>query len=288
MRDVEVTLFDSNGRELAKGIVYEYDEKKGERVVELRCRSDIGVYLDQRVNIKHESDYGPIWLSYGNHVPNQTEIDRGFALWLNQIWTEGLPGKELISPIELWSTCFKYLTWAVWWTYNDLSWGARNYYLRIDVNYEGSRYGLLKQFAQLFNVKFVYDDKKFSMIPFEQYSDAPVHVIGYASNEKWDAKQQEYIELTLINRIGIGDRAKSLSWVHLPNAFDMIRARLKDIVKYTSYDIWGFAVNEEEKIIYSGQTIELDYVKYYVQDIKYDKETLNGMKSFSATCVRFV
>jgi hypothetical protein len=49
--NIEVTLFDNKGKELAKGVVYEYDEKRDERVVELRCKCNMAVELKKTVDI---------------------------------------------------------------------------------------------------------------------------------------------------------------------------------------------------------------------------------------------
>jgi len=283
--NIEVSLYDSTGTRLARGLIYEYDEKRDQRVVELRCRSDIGVYLDGETEINDETDVVRFSYAGSNNVEtNITRFTNACMTWFNTLWVRAFKERDIyLSQAEI-RTFFKPIVDEMLTVLSRL---ARADYL-LSIRTVGwsvaTRRYLLPQLAQMLNAKFIYIEPHFEVKPFTLYSENSIDIQGYISNEKWDSAKQtvdgvkfiESIKLFNTNRQEVGDITKT--------AINNIHSRLAELIKYRSYSIWGFA----HKIIYPGNTISLNETKYYVQDIKYEPETLNTKKTFNATCVRFV
>ena len=295
-RSLEVKLYDKNGTKLADGVVYEYNEKRDERVVELKCRSDVTSYFEQRINIDRVNNNaistGANYLSRGDDTRNMTAIMRMYRSWFLFVRDIAFPRITFIASDEHWMSFFIHFIRATLWRFNnDFNGGSgiSGYYnLRVCTKYSGTRRDLLTQLSYYLKAKFIiHTDNIIEMVPFAEIDSNPVVVNGYISKEKHETVQQISVSFTLIERVVLR-RGQSYSVVDLPNILTNTRRRLREIEKCIKYTFWGFAVREESKMIFSGQTIFFDYENYLVQDIKYDKETLNGMKSFNATCVRFI
>ena len=295
LSEFEVTLFDKHGNELAKGLIYEYEEKRDERVVVLRCRSDIGVYLDGETGIDNDVDiirfnHRGAGAEHEIYVADFTSL---CVRWFHILWGRAFKEKEIVlQPNEI-RYFFKPIVDELIKVMSRRARGNYTLEIRTVGGSVPTRKELLPQLAQLFNAKFVYVYPHFEVTQFSLYEANPVYIKGYMSNEKWDSTVQAVDGVSFIHsvRLFIGTSNVEVSpnkYNFMEPALENIRDRLAKLIKYRSYHIWGFAEKEEEKMIYSGQTISLDGVKYYVQDIKYDTETLNSKKSFNATCVRFV
>jgi hypothetical protein len=297
--NIEVSLHDSKGTLLASGLIYEYDEKRDERIVELRCRSDIGVYLEKTVNLNTSSGYRRIITRFNydkdDMASSRISIVEAWRSGFNSIWGRGFADK--ISEMQELDP-FLFFEPFVDVMVNALIKGkirSGEYRLWVNISFNGHRSCLLSQLSQMLYAKFIYKDSMFYIAPFQNYTNNPITIQGFVSNEKWDKTEQAVGGVTFISYVQMMDLTNTvLTYNHnwpgymigriTDDIIECINSRLAEIIKYRSYSIWGFA----HKIINSGNTILLNGTKYYVQDIKYEPETLNTKKTFNATCVRFV
>jgi len=297
--NIEVTLYDSKGTRLARGLIYEYYEKRDERIVELRCRSDIGVYLEKTVNLNTSSGYRRIITRFNydkdDIASSRISIVEAWRSGFNTIWGSGFADKiSEMSEIDPFLFFEPFVDVMV----NALIKGkirSGEYRLWVNISFNGHRSCLLSQLSQMLYAKFIYNDSMFYITPFQNYTNNPITIQGFVSNEKWDKTEQAVGGVTFISSVQMMDLTNTvLTYNHnspgtmigriTDDILKSINSRLAEIIKYRSYSIWGFA----HKIINSGNTISLNRINYYVQDIKYETETLNTKKTFNATCVRFV
>jgi hypothetical protein len=292
LNSTRVEIIDKSGYTLASGNIFEYNEKRDEGTVEITCRSDIDVFLDEEATIS-TGQHARSFFKASRDTTLSVIADRCSVGWFKWVWEQVFPSHITYS---LQGTNLMFFRPFAVVIQNALR-GCRSgedYSIRAAHNYRRNRYEIIRQLAFILNAKFIFDyaNNRFIITPFDRYSDNPIHITGYVSNERHEVTEQ------LINRENIFVDFRYYgsvtgSWSILDPLNIEINSRLVDIVKYKSYNIWGYVdptKNEPntEQIIYSGQTINLDGIDYYVQDIKYEVETLDTMKTFHATCVRFL
>lgn len=273
---------------LASGIFYEYSENREDFSVELIVRSALSEELDEHIGWNEKR--------YDTTISNTSTLEHFVSIlqnWLQWVWHSRA---EFTTPIEISPGLFQPIGNIIRNKTKDYAFG--DYTLRIRTSFTGTRKTLMKQISMFLNAKIIYlpEKGKFRAIPFRAYENNPTIVTGYVSDEGYDRTEQSLEEITLFNYVRTystgGQRIDSFKNSILRYANN----NLRDIVFFKRYRIWGHSatiapsgdLTTPGKIIHTGETIRLNGIDYYVQDISYDFERLNDLKTFEAECVRFV
>lgn len=278
--NVTVTIKDNEQNVLAKGRLYSYDEDRENFAVEFTCKSEIGVWLDEDISMDY---FGPNLeaMTFYPYDPIN-EFRMLWKIWFNALWIQYC-GQFISYQLHDEETLLNGLAQIV----KNLHYASiGQYYLKVRSTYYGNRAGLLKLFAQFFNAKFIYDgaNRVFHIIPFKHYQDNPIDITGFVSNEEYDSQEQVLSNESIIGLVKYRTVLAGNPEIDITGRInDYISSRLVNSINFKRYDIWGYA----NQIIYTGFTIKLDGVDYYVQDVEYETETLDSLKSFKAKGIRF-
>lgn len=275
--NIIVTIKDSAQNTLAQGMLYLYNEDRENFAVEFTCKSDINVWLNQDVNGSYYPPVGQMTFSHNSSLEHFRSL---WIHWFGSAWG-ALFGYQITYQLHEEELLFNGLANIV----KNREYPVDSYYLKPEIQIFGTRADALKLMAQTLNAKFVYDgvSKVFHIIPFKYYKDNPIDISGFISNEEYDSQEQVLSNDSIFSQVKTYRRLGSSYETITNNINSYVFSRLTNLVKYKKYDIWGYA----NQIIYSGFTIRLDGNDYYVQDIEYESETLDSLKSFKAKGIRF-
>jgi len=278
--NISVTLKDRDNNLLARGKLYSYHEDRENFAVEFTCRSEMGVWLEEEVSMTNFGPNGAFMAFYPYY--SLAELRQLWKTWFSKLWvrhcgsTIGYQFYDEIESLNGLANVIKKTHFA----------SDGQYMLQVRSTYSGSRAGLIKLFAQFFNAKFIYDieEKKFHIIPFQQYLDDPIEITGYVSSEEYDSQDQVIESSSIVQSVMYRTVLPGNPWISITDKVNAyVFSRLQKSVNFKRYSIWGYAA----QVVYSGYTIRLDGVDYYVQDVEYDTETLDSIKSFRAKGIRF-
>ena len=273
----------TSSQSLAEGRLIEYHENRENASVELVCDSYISRFFDSTIGFSGTMQRKNI-RSYG--TPESFMLL--FIDCFNDIWARGLDRINIQIP-----TVIFFLIGQLLYNVVKSNWKGRNnnYIYKLSYTFSGTRYNLLKQLSQLLNVKIKYMHTSDSLVfcsfdsldsNYTNISDS--HSGGYIISEKWDSKEQLIEPHTLFINFERFNTNNSLLDDYIPHFTSAIINRLSRVLSFKSYEIWGYA----NKILYSGETLRLNNTNYYIKDISYEFKTLDSIKSFHATCIRFL
>lgn len=284
---------DSLGNTLADGRIMEYTEDRENFKVSIKVESILKLELEKEAKI-HEK-------AFSRNIIGNMPVEGFRAYWLD--WLEWI--RSLIFPsysFELRSDSF-FLNYSQFMRnkFSSLA-GHQGYHLRTYHEYSSDKKTLLKQLAMIMNAKIIYAPatKSFIFVPFEAYSDDPINATGFVSSVDFDSREQAISEINLMARYTTHIRAYTIGGTQVGTYRSSLRdisySALREIVRFKKYDIWGYTgeINNigemitPSKIVHTGETVSLNGVNYYIQDISYEFERLNDLKSFKAVGVRFV
>jgi hypothetical protein len=281
IKEIEVSLIDNHGTTIADGKIIEYTENRESFELEIVCVRDIGLELTVSANVSRNQNRD---IRLSNNITGAT-FHPLFLDWFNDMWSIVMGGgfRYELSSSRLIRDLASVLCMSIISSSDSIATG--NYFFKFEYRFNGTRRTFLSYLAQILRAKIVYDfaNEIFRIFPFSEYEDDPVVVTGYVISESWDHAEQHldnFTHFTLINAFN-NNGQKLGEWQNGLNSF--IKNRLSDFVYFRQFEIWGYA----NQMLFSGQSIRLTGIDYYIKDISYEYETLNDMKTFKATCIRF-
>jgi hypothetical protein len=281
LNSIRVQLIDDHGTIIADGTIFEYTENRENFELEILCKSDISVFLDVNDGTKEGKVTKNI---YHSTSPYDVSFRSMFEDWLSDIWVKVIGTKysyDLSDNTLLWDLAF-----IVHKVIKDKgTFPIASYNWQFTYSYTGTRYQFLVYLAQILRAKIVFDfaNEIFRIFPFSVYEENPVVVTGYVISETWDMTEQNFDDFTHFTKIARNNISGQEMQTYQNEFKAALKNRLSKFVYFRQLEIWGYA----NQTLFSGQSISLDHIKYYIKDISYEYETLNDMKTFKAICIRF-
>ena len=274
LNNLKIQVFDRLGVLIADGYLFEYKERRTEKVIDFVCRSGFALGLDNYTDGKKSGEQTTLNESGSSSDGVFIEM---FKDWFSDIWTKVMGAVEYDVEHCLFENLSKIL--------KTITRGYRivnpPYHIKIKYSFEGKKYEFLKMLSQILNAKIIYSvvEQKYLIFPFEMFS-SDTDVVGYVKSKMWDYKAQTLDDFTHFYEV-LWIRSNGAVVNNPTNVFKKaLKDRLSRVKYYTSYEVWGYA----NQMLYSGQMITLpDRIDYYIQDIRYEVETLDSINSTKKT-----
>jgi len=279
--DLYICVYDRNGDFLADGEVFEYEENLSKFCVEFLCCPD----LSQILEAGNESGYN-IYYSYSmsNAEKNLTWVRKIFYYEMCRAynWT----GLNSHVPLQ-WEgdsdyAHFDFLAKPVLSILSSFDNQYTNYCLRFSfVQHTGTPIkDILKEISKFFKVKIIYSNKNkcFNISPCINTSGQIV--TGYVDSIRHRVisisdKQNLYSDIRSSYSNGSGNYQNYTNIIN-----NIVNPSLTWIGKEKEYKIWGYCY----KLLTTGNVINLNSRKFIINEISYETENLDSVKSFLASC----
>jgi len=274
-------LYDQRGNLLASGKVIEYKQNHEDGTVILSCTSRIADILNKEITYEKVYTYSR-QMNAGGYAENIANTRSIIKAWLDYIWGRCFAGTGITYEFTDWDTTWGPIANFIANRPNGYSSGP-TYYFKFDQNTSSTAGEMLKRLALSACCKALFNSetKIFTFKPFAYYKN-PIPITGHIINEEYNTRAAKETELLFV-QFGIKS-GQNTEWYSLNANFTT--RRLPNTYSYYSYELWGYAP-DYNNIIYSGQTVFLNNERYYIQDINYEPETLDTIKTFKAQAVRW-
>lgn len=274
----------SNDGVIATGDVYEWESALTENTIKLKVQT--------RNNLEKEMNYHKTYtssaISSGSSSLSEVISNVMLRPYINYLLDSGSNDTGVnANSVTFYGNNFAFFGHISNLIANKLQSGAtNNYFLQITSSHQGSVKNFFKKISQFCNAKFTQTNEwTYLLSKFNSYYDDPIEVTGFVKSVNYSEQEENYTDDIFTEiRYGVVNGG---SWSITGEIKNIIKSVLmsNQVHKYKEYEIWGYANTLSIK---SGMAISINNVPYYVKDINYDTETLDSIKSFNATCVRFI
>jgi hypothetical protein len=271
-----IEIWDTNGEKLADGKVIEYELSYENFELQLTCVPA----LIQNLNDKHEGtskEYEVRGLS-GSDIQHYIKVgiaDQYIRYIKNYNFKLDVFESGYVGYHDLFQVVFNVVpeTW-----YNVTSDLIME--IAIDIN-QVTLKQLITRYAQLFGLRFCWDETKKMFISKATNYNNPLPIKGYVKSMFMEPKDSP-TSYSLFRKF-------KLSWMKNGNIdltsqiHTAVSNRIPFINHKAEYKIWGYA----GQYITTGTAILLDNTAYIIKEIQYEQDNLDNLKSFNAVCIKF-
>jgi len=285
--ELPCSLYDQKGLVLVSGNNIEYKINNEQGTVEIAIKSKMGDILQLPLKNQTAENEAYYQFNTGGEAENDEKAREIVNFWIGQRWATAFKDTGVRYIFSDWDYAWGHLRWFIaarGGNPHQYINGAR-YFIVWEQNTFSNSGDIVKAMACNTACKATFDihQNAFLFEPYDHW-ETPINIIGHVVSMAYATREEQdltiifkSIRIRCVDKTSQGDNKMGSSF---------FENRLKRYLKHYSYEIWGYAPDYND-IITSGQSVLLNGETYCIQDINYEPETLDTIKTFKANVVRW-